>query len=100
MFKRTVGCLIACTCVNTLSLFLVYDIVYITVGVYNPVKVCDFVDNSLAFTHFSKKRWVSFDYRGQKLGSRVNFLDVLKYPEYENRIFRVSYTYIIYGFCD
>ena len=25
--------------------------------------------------------------RGRKLGSRVNFLDVLKYPEYENRIF-------------
>jgi len=43
------------------------------------------------FTHFSKKRWVLFYYRGQKLGSRVNFLDVLKYPEYENRIFRVSY---------
>ena len=46
------------------------------------------------FTHFSKKRWVLLYYRGQKLGSRVNFLDVLKYPKYENRIFRVSCTYV------
>ena len=50
------------------------------------------------YTHFSKKRWVLFYYRGEKLGSRVNFLDVLKYPEYENRIFRVSYIYICTNF--
>ena len=30
----------------------------------------------------------------EKLGSRVNFLDVLKYPEYENRTSRVSYIYV------
>jgi len=45
----------------------------------------------LPSTHFSKERWVLFYYWGHKLGSRVNFLDVLKYPECENRIFRVSY---------
>jgi len=50
------------------------------------------------FTHFLKKRWVLFYYRGQKLGSRVNFLHVLKYPEYENRIFWVSYIYVCMNF--
>ena len=37
---------------------------------------------------------VLFYYRGQNLGLRVDFLYVLKCPEYENRIFRVSYMYM------
>jgi len=60
----------------------------------SAIKVRSAQGAKIFFTYFSKKRWVLFYYRGQKLGSRVNFLDVLKYPEYKNRIFRVSYIYI------
>ena len=76
-----------------------YNIDYTRVSLCAPINLKLYSNwyksRFLFFTHFSKKRWVLFYYWSQKLGSRVNFLDVLKYPEYENRTFRVLYTYYI-----
>ena len=48
---------------------------------YRPSTLLRWKYEQDTFTHFSKKKWALFYYRGQKLGSRVNFLDVLKYLE-------------------